>query len=67
MNTDSTKCEITWRDGRNLAELSGSAVKIRFECSEGALYSFWVSDDESGRSHGCLAAGETGKGSYWDE
>ena len=67
MNTDSTKCEITWRDGRNLAELSGSAVKIRFECSEGALYSFWVSDDESGRSHGCLAAGETGKDSYWDE
>ena len=67
MNTDSTKCEITWRDGRNLAELSGSAVKIRFECSEGALYSFWVSDDESGRSHGCLAAGEAGKGSYWDE
>ena len=67
MNTDSTKCEITWRDGRNLAELSGSAVKIRFECSEGALYAFWVSDDESGRSHVCLAAGETGKDSYWDE
>ncbi len=67
MRMNSTKVEIKWRDGRNLAELSGSAVKFRFECAEGSLYAFWVSDDENGRSHGCLAAGEVGKGSYWDE
>lgn len=66
MNTDSTRHEIRWRDGRNLAELSGSAVRLRLEASEGALYAFWVSDNENGRSHGCLAAGEVGKHSYWD-
>jgi hypothetical protein len=35
-------------------------VRFRFYLTEGDLYAFWVSPDESGASHGYVAAGGPG-------
>jgi hypothetical protein len=35
-------------------------VGFRFHLTNGRLYSFWVSPDASGASHGCVAAGGPG-------
>jgi len=67
MSADSTKYRIAWEKHATLAELSDTVVRLQFDGADGALYAFWVTDDKDGRSHGCLAAGEFGKSSYWDE
>jgi len=38
----------------------GKAVRFRFTLRQGALYSFWVSKDESGRSDGYVGGGGPG-------
>jgi hypothetical protein len=43
-----------------LASLAGKPVRFRFHLTNGRLYAFWVSRDESGRSDGYLAAGGPG-------
>jgi len=43
-----------------LAKLAGQPVRFRFHLKNGALYSFWVSPDASGASHGYVAAGGPG-------
>ena len=40
--------------------MSGKPVRFRFYLKKGSLYSFWVSPEESGASHGYVAGG--GKG-----
>jgi hypothetical protein len=35
-------------------------VRFRFHLSNGSLYSFWVSPDDSGASHGYIGAGGPG-------
>jgi len=35
-------------------------VRFRFELENGSLYAFWVSQDETGRSDGYVAAGGPG-------
>ena len=57
VSLDSTLHEITWGDGADLAPLCGKPVRFRFHLNNGSLYSFWVSPDASGASHGYLAAG----------
>jgi len=52
--------EVTWGDGADLAPLRGKPVRFRFHLTNGSLYSFWVSPDASGASHGYLAAGGPG-------
>jgi hypothetical protein len=42
------------------AELAGWPVRFQFELTGGALYTFWVSQDDTGRSNGYLAAGGPG-------
>ena len=61
MQADSTKAMLEWQGKRNLEELSGSVIRICFEGTNGALYAFWIADDENGHSRGYLAAGEVGK------
>ncbi len=63
---NSTKAQLRFSGGKTLEALSGTVVRICFECTEGSLYAFWVSDSENGRSRGALGAGEVGKSSYWD-
>jgi hypothetical protein len=56
---DCTRAEVTWT-GADLAKLPGQAVRFRFHLKNGELYAFWVSPDESGASHGYVAAGGPG-------
>jgi hypothetical protein len=57
---NSTIKELTWKGKKDLSSLSGLPVRFYFELSNGALYSFWVSKDETGRSDGYVAAGGPG-------
>ena len=56
---DSTRAAVTWK-GADLAKLPGQAVRFRFHLRNGELYAFWVSPEESGASHGYVAAGGPG-------
>lgn len=57
---DKTLLKLNWKDGGDLSKLAGESVRFRFHLRNGALYSFWVSPDESGASHGYVAAGGPG-------
>ena len=54
-----TRLPITWNGGRaDLSSLAGKPVRFRFYVSgAGRVYSFWVSPDVSGASHGYVAGG----------
>lgn len=57
---DSTLQALSWKNGEDLAALAGRPVRLRFHLKKGQLYSFWVSSDRSGASHGYVAAGGPG-------
>lgn len=57
---DTTLAEVKWRGADDLASLAGKTVRFRFHLRGGDLYSFWVSRDASGASHGYVAAGGPG-------
>lgn len=57
---DSTIQPMTWEGGADLSVLCGRPVRFRFELTDGALYSFWISKDSSGRSDGFVAGGGPG-------
>ena len=54
---DKTKQRLTWKGVKSLEALAGQKVKIRFQLTSGQLYAFWISSEESGASHGYVAAG----------
>jgi hypothetical protein len=54
---DKTKLQISWKGADDLSALAGKKVKFRFLLKQGDLYSFWVSPDANGASHGYVAAG----------
>jgi hypothetical protein len=54
---DKTKLPVTWKGSADLSKLSGQKVRFRFSLKLGELYSFWVTPDASGASHGYVAAG----------
>ncbi len=56
---DSTIEKISWKNNKNLADLQGKPIRLRFYLTNGQLYSFWISDD-SGASNGYVAAGGPG-------
>ena len=57
---DSTMQEIVWRSGEDLSVLRGRPVRFRFVLRDTRLYSFWVSPDAAGASHGYVGAGGPG-------
>lgn len=57
ITVDATKQRIEWLDQQDLARWAGKPVRVRFHLSNGQLYSFWVTDDESGASNGYVGAG----------
>ena len=59
VRTDHTLQEIQWR-GADLSTIDGRPVRFRFLLRSGSLYSFWVSPDTNGASHGYVAAGGPG-------
>jgi hypothetical protein len=60
IRADSTLQRVTWKGADNLATLAGKPVRFRFHLKNGSLYSFWVTPDENGASHGYVAAGGPG-------
>src|SRR5690606_16457559 len=60
IRTDKTLHKVEWEEGDDLSALAGKPVKFRFHLTNGKLYSFWVSLDESGASHGYVGAGGPG-------
>jgi hypothetical protein len=56
---NTTMQEVTW-NGTNLALLAGQSVKLRFNLTNGSLYSFWVTTSAQGASNGYVSAGGPG-------
>jgi hypothetical protein len=57
---NSTIEQVQWAGNKNLLQLQGQPVRFRFHLTQGQLYSFWVSPDESGASYGYTAGGGFG-------
>ena len=57
---NSTKQMITWKDKKDLSELTGKNVRFKFYLTDGDLYAFWVSPWESGESRGYTSGGGPG-------
>jgi hypothetical protein len=55
---DRTAAAVGWKE--DLARVAGQPVRFRFHLTNGRLYSFWVSPDSAGASHGYVAAGGPG-------
>jgi hypothetical protein len=60
VSTDSTIVRMSWEGAEDLSALSGRPVRFRFHLTNGSLYAFWVSPEESGASHGYVGAGGPG-------
>lgn len=60
VNVNSTRVEVAWRSGKGLSVLAGQPLCLRFELTNGQLFSFWVTDDPGGASYGYMAAGGPG-------
>jgi hypothetical protein len=60
LSRDGTKHAVVWKDTGDLGKLSGKPLRFRFQLTAGELYSFWVSPDSRGASHGYVAAGWPG-------
>ena len=60
IQANATRLEVNWDGAADLSSLSGKTVRFRFELKDGDLFSFWVSPDKSGASHGYVAAGGPG-------
>lgn len=57
---DDVRSRVRWADREDLSELAGRPVRLRFHLRSGSIYSFWVSPDDHGASHGYVAAGGPG-------
>jgi len=57
---DATRKQVIWQGADNVSSLRNRTVRLRFECRNVELYSFWVSPSESGVSQGFVAAGGPG-------
>ena len=52
-----TRRRVRWKERPSLEALTGKPVRFRFHLTNAKLYSFWVSPEPSGASHGFPAAG----------
>ena len=66
LTVDKTSHRVEWKNGAGLSSVAGRPVRFRFHLRLGELYSFWVSHDESGASHGYVGAGGPGYTSFVD-
>jgi hypothetical protein len=63
---DRTLQRITWKGAADLSQLAGKPVRFRFYLRLGEFYSFWVSPDASGASHGYVGSGGPGYAGFVD-
>lgn len=66
VRVDSTCQLVEWRGVEDISKIKGRTIKLRFQLTSGQLYSFWISPDRSGASHGYVAAGGPGFNSAVD-
>lgn len=64
---EKTRLAVTWKEGKDLGAYANQPIRFRFHLRNGRLYSFWVTPDQSGASHGYVAAGGPGFKSPIDE
>jgi hypothetical protein len=57
---DKTLLGVNWSGAEDLSAVAGKPVRFRFHIANSRLYSFWVSPEKSGASHGHVAAGGPG-------
>ncbi len=57
LGLDTTRHEVRWSGASDLSAVAGRPVKFRFYLRNGKMYSFWVSPEASGASHGYVAGG----------
>ena len=60
IRADKTLQPVKWGRQADLSALAGQPVRFRFHAKDARLYSFWVSPERSGASHGYVAAGGPG-------
>jgi len=64
IRADKTLQAVVWRGTddfeRDLSSVAGRQVRFRFHLKNGRLFSFWVSPEAGGASHGYVAAGGPG-------
>lgn len=60
VSANSTIHKMSWKTNADLSSLAGKTVRFRFHLTNGKIYSFWVSPDESGASYGYVGAGGPG-------
>ncbi|MDY0165086.1 MAG: hypothetical protein RBS80_00995 [Thermoguttaceae bacterium] len=60
IRVDKTLAAVTWNGADDLSAVAGKPVRFRFWLRNGAFYSFWVSPETSGASHGYIAGGGPG-------
>jgi hypothetical protein len=60
LRADKTCQRVVWNSAEELPRLHGRTVSFRFYLTRAQLFSFWISADESGASHGYVAAGGPG-------
>ncbi len=52
---DHTRQAVTWDGAADLAAVADKPVRLRFHLTAGRLYSFWVTADANGASHGFVS------------
>lgn len=60
LTRDHTCQRVSWKTRNDLRGLGDRPVMFRFHAVNSELYSFWATPDESGASHGYVAAGGPG-------
>jgi hypothetical protein len=63
---DNTRQSVRWKRVEDLSSLANQSVRFRFHLKNGQFYSFWVSPEKTGASHGYVAAGGPGFSSNRD-
>jgi len=66
VTANKTLQSVRWRGVEDLSSLANQPLRFRFHLKNGKLYAFWISSDNSGASHGYVAAGGPGFSSNRD-
>ena len=52
--------QLRWKNNKDLSQLKGQPIRLKFYMTNGDLYSFWISPWETGESRGYTAGGGPG-------
>lgn len=57
---DGVKQKVEWNGNATLASLKDTNIKVKFYVTDGEIFSFWISPEPTGESHGYTAGGGPG-------